>query len=113
VSKLDELEAKAKAAAALEEPWGPTPCDHEEGGKSAIVRLHQIQDAEMCADYDAEEAAADDDCAYLAAANPATVLAMVEVIRAAKEMRKSSALWNQPSLVRDFDAALAKLEGKP
>jgi hypothetical protein len=54
-----------------------------------------------------------EDAAFIAAANPQTILALVEVVRAAKEMRAN---WSEANLTRHplpaiFDAALAKLEG--
>jgi hypothetical protein len=116
VKVLDELESKAKAA--TPGPWRSGRSDMRSfdaatgeqfkniygpnfepklhlGNKIAIEVAKAVGDASL------------EDAAFIAAANPQTVLALVDVVRAAQKMREGSTTQTR----RDFDAALAKLEG--
>lgn len=114
MSKLDDLERKANATDDSE--WTAQAGHLEEGGQCAFGREHRLDDDDVdgaCDPSDVEEDRAEKDAAFIAAANPQTVLAMVEVIRAAVEVRS----WYRKQMGPDgpevaFDAALAKLEGQ-
>jgi hypothetical protein len=115
VSKLDKLEHLARTVTVGPE-WKAYAGHIEEGGQAAFAREHKLsfEDSTGGEDpSDVEERCAETDAAFIAAANPQTVLAMVEVIRAAVEMRS----WYRKQMDPDgpevaFDAALAKLEGQ-
>jgi hypothetical protein len=110
MSKLDTIERAAKSALDLAGEWSPEGVDYEGGGRFAAPRVHTLQDADGCQDIDGEDEAADTDVAFLQEANPQTVLAMIEVIRAAIQMRKGG-MGTDSEQADVFDEALAKLEG--
>jgi tagatose-1,6-bisphosphate aldolase non-catalytic subunit AgaZ/GatZ len=94
---LGELERLAKAATP-----GPWKCPRFLGQPQLYVyKAHgaDIQVARALSELRP-------DAAFIAAANPATVLLMVEALRAAEKMREGSTSKTR----RDFDAALGKLE---
>lgn len=70
----------------------------EGGGRACCVRVHRSGDDLL------DEARADADAAFVAAANPATVLKLIAAIRAADEMRR----WT--SRTEAYDAARNALE---
>jgi hypothetical protein len=120
VSKLDEIEALAKAAT-------PGPWQRLLSDDSLFV---EAQNDHACANVCrvtpvipgsglswrqrdmANPSRHEADAVFIAAANPATVLAMVEVIRAAIRMREGGH-GTDSEQADEFDAALAKLESKP
>ncbi len=112
MSNLDNLEQKAKVA--TPGPFGVERRDDDCGYMNHIVHGGK-GDYAWCRDE--LDPRAKENAAFIAAANPQTVLAMVEVIRAAEEMRS----WYSKQMTGDeevsgpasrFDAALATLEAK-
>jgi hypothetical protein len=115
MTKLDKLEHLARTVS--EGPKWTAYAGHiEEGGQAAFAREHKLSfedDTDGEDPSDVEERCAETDAAFIAAADPQTVLAMVEVIRSAVKMRS----WYRKQMDPDgpevtFDAALAKLEGQ-
>lgn len=100
---LDELERLAKAA--TPGPWKQhkfigihSPYVYKaHGSMGQIARTMRLS--------------TDADASFIAAANPATVLALVEALQAAQAMRAFCKDFSSAAgYVSDFDAALAKLE---
>lgn len=113
MSKLDDLEAKARAA--TPGPWREgsvdrdcvfCPATHPERMSHERVLLR------MNGHFPHEA-----DAAFIAAANPATALALIEAVRAAEALLDSpGAKYGDHATMtacKELRAALAKLEGKP
>jgi hypothetical protein len=113
VSKLDKLEHLARTVS--EGPKWTAYAGHiEEGGQAAFAREHKLSfedDTGGEDPSDVEERCAETDAAFIAAASPQTVLAMVEVIRAAIPCAEEGACYMSDTRFHALRAALGKLEG--
>lgn len=108
MSKYDDLEVKAKAATQGEWQWFTSNSHNrlsslESGKDGDVISAFKAVDGMACVNVSKPN------MAFIASANPQTVLELIEIAKAAENMLLSTNRWEQLTLA----LRLAKLLGNP